>query len=46
MMMEASPPATFEMIEAELVFEFLVVALDPPAQVGQTDEGGQRRRLG
>ena len=45
-MMEAPPPAPFEMIEAELVFELLVIALDPPAQVRQTDEGGQWRRLG
>src|SRR6266536_256699 len=46
MMMEAPPPSPFEMIEAELIFEFLVIALDPPAQMRQTDEGGQRRRLG
>src|SRR5713101_6586594 len=46
MMMEPSPAAPFEMIEAEFVLEFLVVPLDPPAQMRQTDEGGQRCRLG
>src|SRR5437867_1020440 len=46
MMMEPPPAATFEMIEAEFVLELLVVPLDPPAQMSQTDEGGQRGRPG
>ena len=44
--MEPPPAAPFEMIEAELVLELLVVPLDPPAQMRQTDERGQRRRPG
>ena len=44
--MEPPPAATFEMIETEFVLELLVVPLDPPAQVRQTDEGGQRGRPG
>src|SRR5713101_4983442 len=46
MMMEPPPAATFEMIETEFVLELLVVSLDPPTQVSQTDEGGQGCRLG
>jgi len=29
--MEASPTSAFEMTEAEILFEFLIVAFDPPA---------------
>lgn len=45
-MVEAAPAPPFEVVQPELVFEFLVVALDPPAQLGQADElgAGQRRR--
>src|SRR5712691_10715316 len=46
MMMEPPPATTFEMIETEFVLELLVVPLDPPAQMSQTDEGGQRGRPG
>src|SRR5438552_18261053 len=46
MVMEPPPAATFEMIETEFVLEFLVVPLDPPPQVSQTDERDQRGRLG
>src|SRR6266498_1353985 len=46
MMMEPPPAATFEMIETEFVLELLVVPLDSPAQMSQTDEGGQRWPLG
>src|SRR3989442_9684280 len=46
MMMNPPPAAPFEMIEAEFVLELLVIPLDPPAQVRQPNEGGQRGRLG
>src|SRR3990170_867079 len=45
MMMEAPPPAALEMVEPELVLEFLIVALDAPPQLREADEGGDRRRL-
>src|SRR5687768_9131765 len=45
MMMEPSPAAALEMIEAELILELLIVALDAPAQLGEADEVGDRRRL-
>ena len=35
---KASPGAALEMIEADLTFHVLVVALDAPAQLGQSDE--------
>ena len=35
--------AAFEVVEAECVFEFAVVVLDPPAHLGQAD---QRREVG
>src|SRR3990170_3381687 len=38
MVMEAAPPAALEMVEPELILEFLVVALDPPAQLGEVDK--------
>src|SRR5712692_6655990 len=44
MVMKAAPAAPFEMIEAELVLEFLIVALDAPAELGETDELADRRR--
>src|SRR5436189_829581 len=47
MVMEAAPPASLEMIEAQLILEFLIVALDAPAQFGEADEpgeGGRRRQ--
>jgi hypothetical protein len=44
MMMEAAPAAASEMVQPELVFELLVVALDPPAQLGEVDEIGEGRR--
>src|SRR6266545_2188423 len=43
MMMEASPPAALEMVEPELVLEFLIVALDAPAELREADEGGAGR---
>src|SRR5207342_3891593 len=36
--MEAAPSAAFEMAEADLLLEFLIVALDAPAQFGDVDE--------
>src|SRR5262249_37384542 len=36
--MEAAPPAPFEMAEPNLLFEFLIVALNAPAQLGDVDE--------
>src|SRR5512147_2323228 len=44
-MMEAAPPPAFEVIESQLIFQFLVVALDSPAQHREPDEvsaGGRR----
>jgi len=38
MMMEAAPASSFEMGQAEFVFQFLVVALDAPAQFRRVDE--------
>jgi hypothetical protein len=42
-MVEAAPPAPFIITKAELLFELLIIALDPPpqlCQVDQTIEGG------
>ena len=38
MVMEASPTSSLEVPEPELLFEFLVVALDAPAQLRERDE--------
>src|SRR5260370_8321536 len=45
MMMEATPAAALEMIQPQLVLELLIVALDPPAQLGEADELGDGGRL-
>src|SRR6266699_2451390 len=45
MMMEPTPAAPFEVIQPQLVLEFLVVALDPPPQLSQADESGERDGL-
>src|ERR1700689_1752175 len=37
-MVEASPAAPLVMSKAEFLLEFLVIALDPPAQLGQIDQ--------
>src|SRR5262245_49859668 len=42
---EAAPAATLEVIQAQLVLELLVVALDPPAELGQADDGAGGGRL-
>src|SRR6266850_6430033 len=44
MVMEAAPPAPLEMIEPELILELLIVALDPPAELGEAHEGRHGRR--
>jgi hypothetical protein len=36
--MEAAPTAPFEVTEPDLLFEFLIVALDAPAQFGEVDQ--------
>ena len=36
--MEAAPAAPFEVAEPDLLLEFLIVALDAPAQLGEVDE--------
>ncbi len=49
-MMEATPPAAFKVPKPNLLLEFLIVALDTPAQLGEVDEfaeadiGWQRRQ--
>jgi hypothetical protein len=45
MVMEASPASPFEVGEAEFALEFLIVALDAPAQFRRIDEGFDRRIL-
>ena len=37
-MVKASPASTFIVIEAQFLLEFLIVALDPPAQFGSFHE--------
>jgi hypothetical protein len=44
--MESAPASPFEMGEAELAFEFLVVALDAPAQFGRVDGNVERGVFG
>src|SRR6266436_8136320 len=45
-MMKASPSAAFEMPEPDLLLELLIVALDPPAQLGEVDQTMQSNVLG
>jgi hypothetical protein len=35
---EAAPPAPFVVTKAKLLFEFLIIALDPPAQLCDVDQ--------
>ena len=37
-MVEAAPASPFEVAEPNLLFEFLIIAFDAPAQFGGTDE--------
>src|SRR5215472_18920156 len=43
MMMEAAPGTALEVVESQLLLEFLEVALDAPAQLGQPDQLLKRR---
>src|SRR5262245_10911137 len=48
-MMEAAPSAPFVVSKTDLLLEFLIVPLDPPAQLGKVDglaeaEVGRQRR--
>ncbi len=43
MMVEASPAPAFIMAQAKLLLEFLIIALDAPAQLGRVDEPVERR---
>ena len=47
-MMEAAPSASLVVPEADLLLEFLIVALDAPAHLGNIDEAAEAdlRRLG
>src|SRR5712692_6484709 len=45
-MMKASPSTAFEMPEPDLLLELLIVALDPPAQLGEVDQTMQSNVLG
>lgn len=36
--MKTTPRATFEVVEADFPFQFLVVALDPPPQLHQPNQ--------
>jgi hypothetical protein len=44
-MVEAAPAPSFKMTEPNLLFELLIIALDPPAQLGEIDQTGQRHVL-
>src|ERR1700675_4954636 len=44
MMMEAAPAAPFEMVEPELIFELLIITLDPPTQLCDANEISEGRR--
>src|SRR5499426_3848810 len=37
-MVEAAPSPSFKMSQPDLLLEFLIVAFDPPAQLGNVDE--------
>ena len=41
MVVEATPPSAFEMPEPDLLFEFLIIALDAPAQLGEIDKAAE-----
>ena len=38
MVVETAPPAPFIIAEAEFLLQLLVVALDPPSQLGEIDQ--------
>ena len=41
-MMKSAPATTFEVVESEFLFEFLIVALDAPAQLGHPHQLPER----
>src|SRR3954447_9645514 len=41
-MMEAAPAPSFVVSQAQFLFQLLVIALDPPAQLGQIDQAIKR----
>jgi hypothetical protein len=41
-MVEATPSAPFKMPEPDLLLEFLIIALDTPAQLGGIDQIAER----
>src|SRR3954464_6600322 len=43
-MMKAAPAASLIMVEPQFLLEVLVIALDPPAQLGHVDQIDQRGR--
>ena len=45
-MVEAAPPAPFIITKAELLFELLIIALDPPPQLCQIDQAVEGDSLG
>ena len=45
-MVESAPASPLDMDEAELAFQFLVVALDAPAHFGRVDENAEGRVFG
>jgi len=44
--MEAAPPAPFKVAEPDLLFEFLIVALDAPTQFGDVNQSVEGDVLG
>src|SRR5690349_24950332 len=49
MMMEAAPAAALVVVQSDLLFQFLVVALAEPARLGGADQlrqPGRRRQVG
>ena len=41
-MVEAAPSPSFKMSQPDLLLEFLIVAFDPPSQLGNVDELTER----
>ena len=45
MVVKATPSAPLEVIEADLLLELLIIALNAPAQLGEIDEATEREAL-
>ena len=45
-MVEAAPASPFVMVETQLILEFLEIALDAPANLGETYQVFKRNVLG